>query len=300
MTEKEHCLSALNLTYFNCRGRGHVLRLMLYDSCTTTYINSKPAVCGGDLAGVKFTETVVEVMCNDPEKWPSMVKENHEESVGLFASLPVLNCTYSSSGPGFTVSQLLAVGTFLGQTLLYYPWGEEETGKNGLSSRKPRAATAEEIARVEMFSSAAYLDLINPLIDTVWQPIRLPNENSEKMIDTFFKKVSKIFIRLESYLRKQNDSHYLFGRCASPADFFVFEAVDMVCFAMDGNTEGFLLKKGFEQLSNFIQHMKKRENLSNYLLSDITFKRLSGCGREGEMVGLARKLSVESFPSFSV
>lgn len=133
--------------------------------------------------------------------WPPLAA--NPEETGPFSSVPVLLWN------GFRVAQTLPILTYV-------------DAKLGLHHHK----SAEQLARQQMVTSAAYLDITVPLALLLWQPIIHPSTNIEKTIEATTQRIAAKLHQLEALWRTRQslNEHFWWGAQPSSADFAVFEA----------------------------------------------------------------------------
>ncbi len=202
--------------------------------------------------GIEFVD---ERLPLDPN-WPA--RKNDPTVSGPFGALPVLHWD------GHQVAETLPIAGYLSRRLGQYV---------GLSD--------EEIARREMVASSAYLDVIRPLAEMVWQHgAPAGDADWHAWLTRHTQLVLGRLLRFEQLLAATSGAFFS-GASPSAADHFVFEAVDW-CRMLLGAPALVMLER-CPRLVALGGAMVARPQLRIYVDSDQRPTTLTGNPREFEV-----------------
>eukprot|EP00762_Andalucia_godoyi_P000113 ANDGO_02315.mRNA.1 Glutathione S-transferase class-mu 28 kDa isozyme len=230
------------LRYFDCRGRGQIIRYILLDL----------------LADSEYTETVIPLETFQ-ESW-SQTRKNDADFSGIFGTIPVLVWTDAESDLPITISQTLVILQFLGRKLnLYGPPGHDDL----------RTST-----RIDELVSAAYTDLIFQVNTAIWQ-------SSTEVNVTAVSKLDVLLQRLDGYLASKlrewevETGYFVFSDKETLADYALFAGLELTSSVFPSLFAKYPRLVQFEKMFR-----EKHPRIQQYISSDKCYKRYTGASVE--------------------
>jgi glutathione S-transferase len=185
--------------------------------------------------GVEFRD----LLAGRDFSWPD---SKDDRSVGgPFAGLPVLQWA------DFVVSETQAIAGYLARRLGHY-----------------RGRSDEEIARLEMVTSAAYLNLLAPVTELIAPFPAPPDQEWTAFLEAFVVEIPLRVARFESLLASI-PTPYFGGESPAGADHFLFEALDMWREVLGPPLQAMLDR--CPRLAALMQALPARPALRDYLAS---------------------------------
>jgi glutathione S-transferase len=163
-----------------------------------------------------LTDAEVPFVDERVELGPGWRAMKEQPAGGPFASLPVLEWD------GDVVAQALVIASYVSRRLGHY---------EGLAPG--------EVARLEMITSAAYLDVSSHLSMMMRTPTPLTAENEEAYFTGFESTAASKLERIERLVAARGQ-RFLGGERPVVADFFVFEAIESMHVLFGGRFETWL------------------------------------------------------------
>jgi glutathione S-transferase len=214
------------LRYFECRGRGEVIRYILLEGL-----------------GERWKETSVPLDATWAEK-----KADTSFS-GPFGSLPVL-VHHQPGGKTVMTAQSIAISFYLGRRFNLVPKDEDD-----------------ELLCL-MLCQAAYEDMLNPLLVSLWSESAFAGCTGAVVLKGFLdRSLTPLLGKFSTLL---GDKRYFCGDRVTVADFFIYEALDVIS-TICGST----LFGNYSNLVAFHERIANRENIRRYLDSGARYQRLT-------------------------
>jgi glutathione S-transferase len=199
--------------------------------------------------GVAFEDQRITI---DPS-WRAL-KEQAEG--GPFGSLPVLEWADDC------VAQAIPIAGYVGRRLGQY---------EGLD--------AMGIARLEMITSAAYLDIIVELAMMLWVPAAVPDAEAAARFANHEARIVHKVDRLDRMLAS-GEEPFFGGHDPAVADFFVVEALDMTCAVLGERLEAVLRRA--PRLAQLRDRLARRDAIARYVGEGKRPTRFTGSPHETE------------------
>jgi glutathione S-transferase len=198
-------------------------------------------------ADVPFVDERIEI-------GPAWGKLKEQAGGGPFGSLPVLEWGDDRVG------QTLAIASYLGRRLGHY---------DGLD--------AGSIARLEMVSSAAYLDVSGQTALMMRPPAPLNDENEAPYFTGYQSNAEHKLERIERILAARDD-RFFGGNRPVVTDFFVFEAIEAQLLLFGARFEVWL--KSHPRLGAFRSEVAARPRLARFFAAGGRVDRITGSPHE--------------------
>lgn len=195
------------LNYFDCRGRGHPIRILLEDALPLS---------------VAYAERHV-ALERAAAEWPQL--KNDPDFAGPYSTLPVLHWI-DDDGKTHVVAQTLAIYQYLGRRLGLYPTDDLDTA-----------------ARIDGLLSVAYLDVYTPIVTALWQF----DENAEKItafdkLPCALRSLERMLAQVAG-----GGGYFVFTDRATIADYFLFAAFEFLKFVAPSMLASYPLLASFEE-----------------------------------------------------